>query len=159
LPALIPRGRGIAAAASLDSAGHRAAEITAILRVQQEIGLAAGGTVDWQVLANYTSEYFLSIFNEQDVVEPTNPAADLNGDGVIGTASATQLGFDDVQDAFVTLNVGVGYSSANGALRVEGFVSNLLDEDASTKALFQPSLNLRFLNDPRTMGVRLRYRF
>ena len=60
---------------------------------------------------------------------------------------------------FVPLNLGVGYSSANGALRVEGFVSNLLDEDASTKALFQPSLNLRFLNDPRTMGVRLRYRF
>jgi iron complex outermembrane receptor protein len=137
----------------------KAPEITAILRIQQEIGLAAGGAVDWQILANYASEYFLSIFNEQDVVEPTNPAADLNGDGVIGTASATQLGFDDVQDALVTLNVGVGYSSATGALRVEGFVSNLLDEDASTKALFQPSLNLRFLNDPRTMGVRLRYRF
>ena len=61
--------------------------------------------------------------------------------------------------ALVTRPLAGSTARRTGALRVEGFVTNLLDEDASTKVLFQPSLNLRFLNDPRTMGVRLRYRF
>jgi hypothetical protein len=43
-------------------------------------------------------------------------------------------------------------------LRIEGYVANLLDEDASNKAQFAPGLNLRFLNDPHTMGLRVRYR-
>ena len=49
----------------------------------------------------------------------------------------------------MTLNLGAGYTAANGALRIEGYVANLLDEDATTKAQFAPGLNLRFLNDPR----------
>jgi hypothetical protein len=40
----------------------------------------------------------------------------------------------------------------DGALRIEGYVANLLDEDATNKGQFAPGLNLRFLNDPRTMG-------
>lgn len=136
-----------------------APEFTAVVKLQQVIDLGSGAKVDWQILANYKADYFLTIFNEQGVVEPTTPPTDLDGDGTVGIADASVLGFADRQESFVTLNAGLAFTSADGALRVEGFIANILDEDASTKALFAPGLNLRFLNDPRTYGVRLGYRF
>ncbi len=131
-----------------------APKLTAILRLQQQIDLGSWGQLDWQILGNYKSSYFLSVFNEQPV------RFDDDVDGAIDrVASAKSLGFDDEQKSYITLNLGIGYTTSDERLRVEAFVSNLLDEDASTKALFAPSLNLRFLNDPRTVGVRVMYRF
>jgi iron complex outermembrane receptor protein len=127
---------------------------TAILKLAQELELASGARFDWQLLGNYKSSYFLSVFNQQAV------RFDDDVDGAIDrAASARSLGFEELQRGFLTLNVGVGYTLPSQALRFEAFVSNLLDEDASTKAIFAPSLNLRFLNDPRTAGVRVRYSF
>jgi iron complex outermembrane recepter protein len=133
----------------------KAPELTLIGRVQQVIEFAGGSSFDWQVLANYQSDYFLTIFNETDVLVD-GPDADDEPDTL---ESAHSLGFDDKQKSFVTVNVGAGYTTLDGALRVEGYVANVFDEDATNKAQFAPGLNLRFLNDPRTMGVRLRYRF
>lgn len=73
--------------------------------------------------------------------------------------SAHSLGFDKKQKSYVTLNLGAGYTTLAGALRIEGYVANLLDEDATHKAQFAPGLNLRFLSGPRTTGLRLRHRF
>jgi iron complex outermembrane receptor protein len=131
-----------------------APKLTAILKLQQELELGSWGALDWQILGNYKSSYFLSIFNEQPV------EFDDDVDGAIDRVeSAKSLGFDDEQKNYITLNLGIGYTTPNGRLRVEGFISNLLDEDASTKAIFAPGLNLRFLNDPRTYGFRVLYRF
>jgi iron complex outermembrane receptor protein len=107
------------------------------------------------VLANYQSDYFLTIFNEADVLVDSTDADDVP-DSLV---SAHSLGFDEKQKSYVTLNIGAGYTTMDGALRIEGYVANLLDEDATNKAQFAPGLNLRFLNDPRTMGLRVRYRF
>ena len=131
-----------------------APKLTAILKLQQQVELGTWGSFDWQILGNYKSRYFLSIFNEQDV------RFDDDVDGVIDrVASAKSLGFDDEQKSYITLNLGIGYTTSNNKVRVEGFITNLLDEDASTKTIFAPGLNLRFLNDPRTVGVRVLYRF
>ena len=111
------------------------------------------GEVDWQVLANYRSSYHLSIFNEDPVVRPIASGITCAG----GDASdPIACGFASQQDGFLTLNFNIGFTHDSERWRVEGFVSNMLDEDASTKALFGNSLNQRFLNLPRTGGVRLR---
>jgi iron complex outermembrane recepter protein len=133
----------------------KAPELTLIGRVQQVIEFAGGSSFDWQVLANYQSDYFLTIFNEADVLVDGTDADDVP-DSLV---SAHSLGFDEKQQSYVTLNIGAGYTTMAGALRIEGYVANLLDEDATNKAQFAPGLNLRFLNDPRTMGLRVRYRF
>ncbi len=142
----------------VDLAGNelpKAPELTLIGRVQQVIEFAGGSSFDWQVLANYQSDYFLTIFNEADVLVDSTDADDVP-DSLV---SAHSLGFDEKQKSYVTLNIGAGYTTMDGALRIEGYVANLLDEDATNKAQFAPGLNLRFLNDPRTMGLRVRYRF
>ena len=138
-------------AVNIDLTGNQlplASDFQFIVKLQQTIS-ALGGEINWQVLANYRSDFFLSIFNEDDIVRPT-------GSTICGSNDAVTCGFETEQDGFWTVNLGTGYTSGNGRWRLEGFVTNVLNEDASTKALLGNSLNLRFLNLPRTGGVRLR---
>jgi iron complex outermembrane receptor protein len=104
------------------------------------------GRLDWQALLNYRSSFFLSQFNEDDIVF-------LNGN----RQSALQAGFPDRQDGFVILNLGLGYTI--GRYRLEAWASNFTDTQASLKALVGSSLNIRFLNDAQTYGVRARVNF
>ena len=138
-------------AVNIDLAGNElplASDFQFIMKLQQTIN-AFGGEIDWQALANYRSSFFLSIFNEDDIVRPA-------GSTICGSNDAIACGFETEQDGFWTVNFGAGYTAGNGRWRLEGFVTNILNEDASTKALLGNSLNLRFLNLPRTGGVRLR---
>jgi iron complex outermembrane recepter protein len=114
-------------------------------RFQHELALGRG-KFDWQVLLNYRSAYFLTQYNEREVNF-------LNGT----SRTAAEAGFPDRQKGFATVNVGAGYTWDK--LRVEAYVNNLFDEQASTKALSSTGLNVRFLNDARNYGLRLRYSF
>lgn len=104
------------------------------------------GRFDWQALINYRSSFFLSQFNEDDIVF-------LNGT----RQTALQAGFPDKQSGFATVNLGAGYTIDN--FRFEVWASNFLAEEASQKALVGSSLNIRFLNDARSYGVRARVNF
>ena len=104
------------------------------------------GRFDWQALLNYRSSFFLSQFNEDDIVF-------LDGT----RQSALDAGFPDRQNGFVTLNLGAGYTIGN--FRLEAWASNFLNEEISQKALVGSSLNIRFLNDARTYGLRARDNF
>ena len=107
---------------------------------------AGPGRFDWQALLNYRSSYFLSQFNEDDIVF-------LNGT----RQTALSAGFPDRQKGFSTLNLGMGYTIKN--FRIEAWASNFLDEEVSQKALVGSSLNIRFLNDARSYGLRVRVDF
>lgn len=104
------------------------------------------GRLDWQALLNYRSSYFLSQFNEDDIVF-------LDGT----RRTALEAGFPDKQKGFVTLNLGIGYTIDQ--FRLEAWASNFLAEEASQKALVGSSLNIRFLNDARSYGLRARVNF
>ncbi len=104
------------------------------------------GRFDWQALLTYRSSFFLSQFNEDDIVF-------LNGT----RQTALEAGFPDRQNGFVTLNLGAGYTIGN--FRLEAWASNFLNEEISQKALVGSSLNIRFLNDARTYGLRARVNF
>ncbi|MEM8814743.1 MAG: TonB-dependent receptor [Pseudomonadota bacterium] len=119
---------------------------TFITRIQQEFN-ALNGNFVWQLLANYRSDYFLSIFNEDPIVRP-------DGSTICGSNNAVTCGFESEQEGFTTVNFGISYSPDDGPWRVDAYASNLFDEDASVKALLGNSNNLRFLNNPRQFGVR-----
>ena len=123
------------------------------VRLQQVFDLGEG-SFDWQVLASYRSAYYLTQFNERDVVFVSD---------TLGTVSrvedARTAGFPDRQRGETTLNAGLGYTTASGAWRFEAWGSNLLNNDVSQKALVGSGLNIRFLNDPRSYGLRVRYNF
>lgn len=104
------------------------------------------GRLDWQALLNYRSSFFLTQFNEDDIVF-------LGG----ARQSALQAGFPDRQKGYSTINLGIGYTIDQ--FRLEAWASNFLDEQVSQKALVGSSLNIRFLNDARTYGVRARVTF
>ncbi|USA61719.1 TonB-dependent receptor [Qipengyuania citrea] len=114
-------------------------------RLSQWIDIGSG-RFDWQALLNYRSSFFLSQFNEDDIVF-------LDGT----RQSALDAGFPDRQNGFVTLNLGAGYTIGN--FRLEAWASNFLNEEISQKALVGSSLNIRFLNDARTYGLRARVNF
>lgn len=122
-----------------------ASKLNLSARLQQAFSLG-GGRFDWQALLSYRSAYYLTQYNELDVVL-------LNGQ----RSSALAAGFPDRQQGFATLNLGLGYSIDR--YRLEAFANNVTNEQASTKALVGSSLNVRFLNDARSYGLRLRANF
>jgi iron complex outermembrane receptor protein len=107
---------------------------------------AGPGKLDWQALLAYRSAYYLSQFNEDDIVF-------LSG----ARQTALQAGFPDKQNGYVTLNLGIGYTIRN--FRLEAWANNFLDEEVSQKALVGAALNIRFLNDARSYGLRARVNF
>ena len=115
-------------------------EVTARLSQQIEF---ANGSFDWQVLAKYRDDYFLTQFNNLDINDPD-----------FGVMSALELGHDSLQEGYATVNIGFGYTVGDGKYRIEAFGQNIFDETASQKAIVDPGINLRFLNDARTWGVR-----
>ena len=124
-----------------------ASKVNLSTRLQQVFGLF-GGKADWQALLNWRSSYYLTQFNERDVVS------------IDGTSSKTALaaGFPDRQVGFLTLNLGAGYTF-EGGLRLEAYANNVTDKTASQKALVGAGLDIRFLNDARSFGARARMDF
>jgi len=129
-----------------------ASKLTFNARLQQTVELPFG-TLDWQILAAYRSAYYLTQYNNRDVVY-----VDASG-ATQRVEDAATAGFPDRQDAETTLNAGIGFTSLSGKWRYELWGNNLLDNDISQKALVGSSLNIRFLNDARSYGARVRYQF
>lgn len=122
-------------------------------RLQQAFALGAG-MFDWQLLAAYRSAFYLTQFNNRDVVFVSDTAGT-----VARVENAAEAGFPDRQKGAVTLNAGIGYTTGDGIWRFEAYGNNLLDEDVSQKALVGSQLNIRFLNDSRSYGVRVKAQF
>lgn len=124
-----------------------ASRFSVAARLQQAFTLGEG-RFDWQMLVNYRSSYYLTPFNEMPVVflDPDKPSQ-----------TALQAGFPDSQKGYATVNLGLGYEL--GGLRVEAFGANLTNEQASQKAIVGNNLNVRFLNDARSYGLRVRYNY
>lgn len=129
----------------IDLAGNRLPrqsdfELSARLRQVFNLG---SGSLDWQILAKYRSSFFLTQFNERD----------LNAlDGSV--RSAIEIGQATEQEAFWTVNAGIGYSFGEGQYRVEAYGQNITDEEASLSQIGGSGFDLRFLNDARTFGFR-----
>lgn len=132
----------------INLAGNRlplASNFNLASRLTQSIDVGPG-TLDWQALVSYRSAFYLTQFNERDIVF-------LDGK----RQTAQQAGFPDKQRGFATVNLGLGYTLER--YRFELWASNVGNVEASQKALVGPSENIRFLNDARAYGMRVRYNF
>jgi iron complex outermembrane receptor protein len=125
--------------------------LNVMLRHALDVGF---GSFDWQILAAHRSSYYLTQYNERDVVFVSDTAGT-----VARVESAEEAGFPDEQRSNTQVNVGLGFTSVDGRWRVEAYGTNLLDKDVSQKALVGSGLNIRFLNDARAYGMRVRYTF
>lgn len=127
-----------------------ASRFTFNARLQHSFDLGPG-RFDWQMLASYRSAFYLTQFNNRDVVFVSDEAGTVDR-----VESAAEAGFPDRQRGVVTLNAGLGYGLPGGVWRIEAWGSNLLNKQVSQKAIVGSQLNIRFLNDPRTWGLRVR---
>lgn len=170
---------------NVDIAGNDLPNVSKVnlnAHLQQTIDLF-GGRADFHLLANYRSSYYLNIYNELPVIQftarPGDPAgqaaydafkASMAGTTVDPTAplsspflrstDARDGGFWARQGGYVTVNIGAGWEPSSGRYRVEGYVNNLFDETVVEKQLVSDQVvNVLFLNQPRTMGLRLRANF
>lgn len=134
----------------IDLTGNRLplqSDVSISARLQQQIELGSG-MFDWQILAAYRSDYFLSQFNERNLIT-------LDGE----TRSALEIGHASLQKGFTTINVGLGYTTSNDKYRFEFYGQNITDEVASQKSIVGNDTDVRFLNDTRTFGARALVRF
>jgi iron complex outermembrane receptor protein len=100
----------------------------------------AVGYFDWIVSAQTKTKQYMTPFN---------------GDGVDSRTGATSPNLSDVVPSYTRIDVGAGFTHPNGKLRFDGYINNLTDEAHVNSIINTPSLNLRFFNPPRQMGVRL----
>lgn len=170
---------------NIDIAGNDLPNVSKVnlnAHLQQTVDLF-GGRLDLHLLANYRSSYYLNIYNELPVIQftarPGDPAgqgaydafkASMEGTTVDPTAAlaspflrsteAREGGFWARQGGYVTVNLGAGWQPADGRYRVEAYVNNVFDETVVEKQLVSDQVvNVLFLNQPRTAGLRLRANF
>jgi iron complex outermembrane receptor protein len=140
-------------ASVIDVAGNSlplAPKFTLVGRLQHKFALGAG-QFDWQLVATYKSKYYLDHYNDDDITL----VAPVNGRTVF---TALERGLSGQQKAYTQINLGAGYEFGNG-LRLEGWITNVTDVQASQKRIVGQNFDLRFLNDARAFGLRARYSF
>ncbi|HVZ34677.1 MAG TPA: TonB-dependent receptor [Polyangiaceae bacterium] len=116
------------------------------------------GSFNWLVQGQTVGRYYLTVFNGHGNLLPEatgHPPAP----GV--SAAYDQLKVDasrltDVQPTYTRFDLSAGWTHPDGRLSIGAFVNNLFNIAYTTTIISTPNLNLRFFNDPRTAGVRVR---
>jgi iron complex outermembrane receptor protein len=142
------------------------------LRFGQTLGVNWGSvsSLDWTLNLLYRSKYYLTPFNSKGYALDDNgnqievPLAMLtpNDNDALTPSGGTVDGrfFSDEVDAFAQINLSGGMNfGAEERFRIDGFITNLTEEAYSGKGFINSSVNIRFLNAPRTYGLRLRAAF
>ncbi|WP_409433257.1 TonB-dependent receptor [Litorimonas sp. RW-G-Af-16] len=102
------------------------------------------GSIDGVLSVGYRSSQHMTIFNGIDY----NPDDD------------TDLRLNDTVKGYWTFDAGAGYSHGDdGKWRLEGYVSNITNQQKEQAIIITQFDNTRFFSRPRTYGVRLRVRF
>ena len=142
---------------NIDLSGNRlalASKLSASAHLQQYVNLDSGSEWDWQVLLAYRSSYYLTPYNNLPVTFLKNTQGDVDR-----VSSAAAAGFPDKQAGFYSVNLGAGYSPESDVWRLEAYVSNVFNKTVSQKEIAGSGVNIRFLNEARTYGMRLHVKF
>ena len=74
--------------------------------------------------------------------------------------AANGLALQDTVDGFTIFNVSAGFTmGSEDQYRLSAYISNLTDKAFSGKGFINDSVNLRYLNTPRTYGVQFAAKF
>ena len=121
------------------------------------------GWFEWVASVGFRSEYFLTIFNGDGTLPEINQAnfPDLTEEEVTNlsnTVRGSAGSSSDLVNGYIRLDLGAAYNPTD-KIRIELYGKNVTNRAYTQTALVSPGLNLRFLNDPRTFGGRVRVKF
>lgn len=125
---------------------------------------------DWTVNMLYRSDFYLTAFNNRgfgrdaagNVIEIPLAQMTVNNGSNPAQAGppANGLALQDKVDAFSIFNLSAGFTlGANEQFRLSGYISNVTDKAYSGKGFINDSVNLRYLNNPRTYGLQFAAKF
>ncbi|AQQ66827.1 hypothetical protein Mag101_03605 [Microbulbifer agarilyticus] len=113
------------------------------------------GQYDFTLSSSSRSDYYLSAFNSQGFDSEGNPTS-LDMTPINGSVGSGDGYFDEVE-GYTLFNLVAARHFDEPNVRVEGFINNITNEIVSTKAIMSPNLNLRFMTNQRTAGIRIKY--
>jgi iron complex outermembrane receptor protein len=118
------------------------------------------GSFNWVIQGQTVGKHYLSVFNGDGTrVLPLVPETPERPNPVTSDYTALQANprrLTDVVDAYTRFDVGAGWTHPDGRLSINGYVNNLTDVVYATSINANPGSNLRFFNNPRTFGVRVK---
>jgi len=116
------------------------------------------GSFNWLISGQTVGKHYLSVFNGDGTgvlpLADTDPAQTPTAAYIALQADPRRL--TDVVDMYTRFDVGAGWTHPDGRLSINGYVNNLTDVVYATSINANPGSNLRFFNNPRTMGVRVK---
>ncbi len=160
--AVVLDGRPSAAGFNVDVSGNEllnVSDVNAVLHIGQDLE-TNWGSVDWRLTASYRSDFSSTPFNGRAFTPEGQeiPLSDLTGCCFAQVNNGSF--FNDQVDAFTLFNFNIGANFGNeNQYRIEGFVSNITEEAYATKQIINRFVNIAFLNNPRTAGLRLSAQF
>ncbi|MCH9663844.1 MAG: hypothetical protein K0U66_09355 [Gammaproteobacteria bacterium] len=122
--------------------------------------------MDWTINFSYRSKFYLDIFNNEGYNSEGEqvPLASLDpGDNGTLTATGQESNgnfFNSLQPDYTIINLNLGFNIGEAdRLRADMYISNVTNTAFSGKAFINDSVNIRYLNIPRTYGLRIRVNF
>ncbi|WP_443747211.1 TonB-dependent receptor [Asticcacaulis solisilvae] len=126
-----------------------------------------GGQADWIIAPGYRSKSYFTIFNGEDYVYEAYKAGTLVAGSTIDNAhpygvpvapntTTYRMRLDDTLPAYWTVDLGAGWTSPSGKVRVEAYGNNVTNGVHTAGILITQFNNTRFFTRPATYGMRLR---
>jgi hypothetical protein len=84
-------------------------------------------------------------------------AATMSACQQYGVIKSDLARLDDRQKTYTTFNLGLGWKRPDNMMSVRLFVNNVFNTTYATSITSQGTNNIRFFNDPRMVGVRVRF--
>ena len=118
------------------------------------------GSFNWVIQGQTVGQHYLSVFNGDGTavipLVPSTPDRPNEPSDNYIALQANPARLTDVVDAYTRFDVGAGWTHPDGRLSLNGYVNNLTDIAYTTSINANPGSNLRFFNNPRTVGVRMK---
>jgi iron complex outermembrane recepter protein len=118
------------------------------------------GSFNWIIQGQTVGTHYLSVFNGDGTgvlpLVPSTPERPNEPSANYIALQADPSRLTDVVDMYTRFDVGAGWTHPEGRLSINGYVNNLTDVVYATSINANPGSNLRFFNNPRTMGVRVK---
>ena len=118
------------------------------------------GSFNWIIQGQTVGKHYLSVFNGDGTgvlpLVPSTPERPNEPSQAYLDLAQNPRRLTDVVEAYTRFDVGAGWTHPDGRLSVNGYVNNLTDVVYATSINANPGSNLRFFNNPRTFGVRVK---
>jgi len=112
------------------------------------------GSFNWIAQGQTVGKHYLSVFNGDGT--KVLPLAEGEPSDNYKALEANPARLTDVVPTYTRFDLGAGWTHPDGRLAINGFVNNVGNIAYTTSINSNPGSNLRFFNNPRTVGVRVR---